>query len=66
VRYADRDGNERTAICKTGMFTGVYFTDDQIVRYGGPPELPAQSRMAELEEENRRLREELERANRGT
>jgi hypothetical protein len=61
VRYVDRDGNEHHAHCKTSMWTGVYFTEDTIVKYahGHPPAASA------LEEENRRLREELERLKRG-
>ncbi len=31
VRYRDREGNVRNATCKTGMFSGVYFTNDSIV-----------------------------------
>ena len=31
VRYQDREGNVHSATCKTGMFSGVYFTNDQIV-----------------------------------
>src|SRR5262245_53507112 len=58
VRYVDRDGNEHLAHCKTSMWTGVYFTEDRIVKYA---ERPPGERAASLEEENRRLREELER-----
>lgn len=64
VRYLDKDGNEHQAHCKTSLFTGVYFTEDQIVKNAAPntPGLtPAES---ELEAENRRLREELERLRR--
>ena len=47
------------------MFTGVYFTEDRIVRSGPRPleHAKEESRIAELERENRRLREELERSN---
>ncbi len=31
VRYRDREGNVRNAVCKTSMFSGVYFTNDSIV-----------------------------------
>jgi hypothetical protein len=60
VRYLDRDGNEHQAYCKTSMWTGVYFTEDRIVTYADRPagEKPS------LEEENRRLREELDRMRR--
>jgi hypothetical protein len=60
VRYLDRDGNEHQAYCKTSMWTGVYFTEDQIIRYA---DRPAGAKPA-LEEENRRLREELNRLRR--
>src|SRR2546425_905619 len=57
VRYVDRDGNEHHAYCKTSMLTGVYFTEDRIVAHarGGKPQ------PSSLEEENRRLRAELDR-----
>src|SRR5262249_5126665 len=57
VRYLDQDGNEHQAHCKTSMWTGVYFTEDQIVKYAER----ADRQQASLEEENRRLREEVER-----
>jgi hypothetical protein len=60
VRYLDRDGNEHNAHCKTSMWTGVYFTEDRIVKYADRPVPQPKS----LEEENRRLREELERLKR--
>lgn len=61
VRYLDRDRNEHFATCKTSMFTGVYFTEDRIVRYSEPRtgHPKADSRLTQLEQENRRLREEL-------
>jgi hypothetical protein len=62
VRYLDKDGNEHQAHCKTSMWTGVYFTQDQIVKYAERPSDKQES----LEEENRRLRDELERLKRGT
>jgi hypothetical protein len=64
VRYLDRDGNLHEATCKTNLFSGVYFTEDHIVQYGQRPAAPPpliNPRLAELEEENRRLREELKR-----
>ena len=64
VRYLDSDGNEHEASCKTSMFTGVYFTEDRIIRYNKISTHSPQdeSRLSELERENRRLREELKRA----
>lgn len=59
IHYLDADGNEHEAHCKTSMLTGVYFTEDRIVAYAEQP--PPVS----LEEENRRLREEVERLRRG-
>lgn len=63
VRYLDGDGNEHEATCKTSLFTGVYFTEDRIVSYGETPgrETRDDSRLTQLEQENRRLREELNR-----
>ena len=76
VRYRDRDGNLHWATCKTSMWTGVYWTEDNISQYAernaGPaaPEDDRQyvasledenRRLMALEEENRRLREEVER-----
>ena len=61
VRYLDRDGNEHEAHCKTSMWTGVYFTEDRIVKHAGR----ADGQQSSLEEENRRLREEVERLRRG-
>ncbi len=56
VRYLDRDGNEHVAHSKTSMLSGVYLTEDRIVKHA---DQPAQRDAAALEEENRQLREEL-------
>src|SRR5436190_22999154 len=34
VRYLDVDRNEHLAYAKTSMWTGVYLTEDRIVKYG--------------------------------
>jgi hypothetical protein len=60
VRYLDRDGNEHQAYCKTSLWTGVYFTEDRIIKYADRPE----GEQLSLEEENRRLREEVDRLRR--
>lgn len=60
VRYLDQDGNEHEAHCKTSMWTGVYFTEDRIVKYAERDDREEPS----LEEENRRLRAEVERLKR--
>ena len=62
VRYLDHDGNEHEAFAKTSMWTGVYLTEDRIVRYAKAP--VDQEDVESLEEENRRLRAELERLKR--
>ena len=62
VRYLDHDGNEHEAYAKTSMWTGVYLTEDRILRYGSTPVEPEQ--IESLEEENRRLRAELDRMKR--
>lgn len=66
VRFVDADGNEHEASVKTSLFSGVYFSEDRIVRRadrgGDDAEASAGDERAEaLEAENRRLREELER-----
>lgn len=68
ITYLDRDGNTHRATCKTSMFSGVYFTEDNIVAYAARPESPARSEASaeDLAEENRRLRAELERIKRST
>jgi hypothetical protein len=60
VRYLDRDRNVHQAHCKTSVWSGVYFTDDSIVRYADRND----HHQTSLEDENRRLREELERLKR--
>ena len=62
VRYLDKDGNEHEAHCKTSMWSGVYFTEDKIVKYADRE--PPREAESELEAENRRLREEVERLRR--
>jgi hypothetical protein len=61
VRYLDRGGNKHRAACKTSLWTGVYFTEDNIVQYADRP----RDELTSLEDENRRLREEVERLKRG-
>jgi len=56
VRYLDNEGRQHHSYCKTSGWSGVYLTEDSIQ----PPTAPAEAQLA-LEEENRRLREELER-----
>jgi hypothetical protein len=65
IRYRDADGHEHEASCKTSMFSGVYFTEDRIISHAParPPTTQSISRVEMLEEENRRLREELSRRN---
>lgn len=62
VHYRDRDGNEHRAHCKTSMWTGVYFTQDSVVKRAAGDEAQARRSVTResLEEENRRLRAELE------
>lgn len=61
IRYVDRDGNEHEAHCKTKMWSGVYLSDDRIVRHA--PRRPDQA--SALEAENQRLRAELQRLKQG-
>ncbi len=62
IHYIDRDGNKHQAYAKTSMMTGVYFTEDNITEYASPP-VDAKE-VETLEEENARLRMELERLKR--
>jgi hypothetical protein len=62
VRYLDHDGNVHEAYARTSMWTGVYFTEDQIIQHGKPP--IEEEKVESLEEENARLRSELERLQR--
>jgi hypothetical protein len=62
VDYLDGDGNQHQAHCKTSMWSGVYFTKDEIVSYAERP--AAGEPDSSLEAENRRLREELQRLKR--
>jgi hypothetical protein len=63
VTYVDVDGNEHVAHCKTSMLTGVYFTEDRITR--NTQATSASPSFAALEDENRRLREEVARLKSG-
>ena len=63
VHYHDKDGNTRRATCKTSMFSGVYFTEDVIVKPARPAS-PAES-LSDVQAENLRLRRELERLKSG-
>lgn len=69
VRYLDKDDNEHEAYVKTSMFGGVYFTDDQIVKYSDKIKKDDNSpdkEKLELKAENERLKAELEKLkNRG-
>jgi hypothetical protein len=60
IRYRDNVGDEHLAHCKTSMWSGVYLTDDVVVRTARPRESEPPSRETQLEIENHRLREELE------
>lgn len=59
VRYTDHDDNIHQAYARTSMLTGVYFTEDRVVHYETPP--IDKEEVESLEEENARLRAELER-----
>ncbi len=61
VNYIDKDGNEHETHCKTSMWTGVYFTKDQIVKHAEKSASDSTSKQSLLEAENQQLKEELER-----
>jgi hypothetical protein len=54
VRFIDKDGNRHHAFCKTSGWSGVYFTEDRIESSNKTKNIES------LEDENRRLRMELE------
>ena len=56
VRFQDSDDNEHLAHCKTSMFAGVYLTEVKII---GTKKHPQEN--ISLEEENRRLKDEIRR-----
>ena len=62
ITFVDQAGNTHEATCKTSMLSGVYLTEDRIV--GSAPGR-ARDSSADLAEENRRLKAELERLRRG-
>ena len=62
VRYVDKLGAHHDSYCKTSLWTGVYFTEDVITK-GSPI---VKKKGDDLQEENRRLREELEALKRKT
>ena len=66
VRYLDTSGHEHFATCVTGLFKGLAWTHDRFLRYADQVEgtpLPGKTdiKTPSLEDENRRLREEVER-----
>jgi hypothetical protein len=61
VRYFDRDRNEHEAYAKTNMWSGVYFTEDRVVHHARRLD---EKEVESLEDENARLRAELERLKR--
>jgi hypothetical protein len=56
IVYEDNEGNIHRAHVKTSMFSGVYLTNDQVIRHA---EGPAVTQKPSLAEENRRLRERI-------
>ena len=60
VQYKDREGNLHQATCKTSMFSGVYFTEDNIVHHATAKPSSTTPSLADVQAENLRLRRELE------
>ena len=67
VQYTDRDRASHSASCKTGLFSGVYFTDDHTTSGVRPLAISsADLEFTTLKRENLRLLAEIERLkNRG-
>ncbi len=62
VRYRDHEGSIHAAFARTNLWSGVYFTEDAIIEHAKP--FADDEAIESLEEENRRLREELARLKR--
>lgn len=62
VRYRDHEGNIHDAYARTNMWSGVYFTEDYIRQRSRTP--IDECEVESLEEENARLRAELDRLKR--
>jgi hypothetical protein len=66
IVYADREGRTHKATCKTSLFSGVYLTADRVISRDVELPVGEDGRSVEtLEEENRRLKEELARLKSG-
>src|SRR4051812_49283397 len=46
VVYLDKEGNKHKATVKTSMFSGVYFTDDQIIECNQQSEVSNEDKLA--------------------
>jgi hypothetical protein len=62
IDYRDREGNLHRAHVKTSMLSGVYLTNDQTVKSARSAE-PKKEQL--LEEENRRLKEQITKLQKG-
>lgn len=71
IKYIDKDGNKHEASVKTSTFSGVYFTEDEIVEYASarPKEhenikseisLNVDMDVEKLKAENEKLKKEIE------
>ncbi len=66
VRYADAHGDEHEAYLKTSMLSGVYITEDRVIRRDpaaalrDAPSAGLTSHAVDLQEENRRLRQRIQ------
>ena len=58
IHYLDKDGNEHEAFVKTSAFSGVYFSDDKIVKYA-QDDKSTKKHTDELTDENERLKAEI-------
>lgn len=60
VIYMDKQANKHKAFAKTSLFSGVYFTADEIIEYGIINTRYANEDPAAIREENERLKKEIE------
>ncbi len=66
VTYRSRDGATHEASCKTSLFSGVYFSEEQLIAPRVPDAAPPalRSALTSLQTENEQLKREVDRLKR--